>query len=289
MENESLPQEMEIFPKDMIVSSTDRNGNILYVNDIFCKFAGYSRAELIGQPHNIIRDPDMPKAIFHLLWKNVLNGDIMYAFIKNKSKNGDFYWVKAYIKPIIENGQIKQFTSYRKSINSFAKEYISNLYTILLEYEKTHRIEESVNFLMEYLNKRGLCYEEFVKRLSLGKGVDLCNIVDVAKCRNTHIIFKYNIIDAVKNNRPNIKVKSSSESEFGKLCQKLENEPYAKMEQWQTMVKHHNHVHSSLERYVLLSKEGNQTSQMDEILSEVKSDTEIIFDNLNYIIDNYKG
>ena len=71
------PQEIMINDQDMIVSSTDRRGNIIYVNDVFCKVAGYSREELIGQPHNIIRHSHMPKTIFYLLWQKILKGEII--------------------------------------------------------------------------------------------------------------------------------------------------------------------------------------------------------------------
>ncbi|MEA3352832.1 MAG: PAS domain S-box protein [Campylobacterota bacterium] len=69
--------EITITQKDMIVSSTDRKGKIIYANDIFCNVAGYTRKEVIGQPHNMIRHEDMPKAVFKLLWSRVLNGQVI--------------------------------------------------------------------------------------------------------------------------------------------------------------------------------------------------------------------
>jgi PAS domain S-box-containing protein len=289
MEDTTEAKEIHIHSKDMIVSSTDIKGNIIYANDIFCKIAGYSREELIGQPHNIIRHPHMPKVVFYLLWETILKGNIIYAFVKNQAKNGDFYWVKAYVKPIIENAEIKQFTSYRKPVNDLAKEYIGKLYETLLEYEKDYTIEETLTFVVEFLKSKNLTYEQFIDRLSLGKSVDIVHLIDIAKYRNAHIIYKYHIIDAVKNGNLDVEVSSNTMCEFGKMCKKLENEPFTTMPEWQTVLEHHKHVHTALQEYVNMAKKNESKSALEEILQSIESDTQIIFDNLTYIIDNYKG
>lgn len=79
----------------MIVSETDENSNILYANDDFCKIAGYTREELIGNPHNMVRHTDMPEAAFNDMWNTIKSGKIWHGIVKNKTKNGDFYWVNA--------------------------------------------------------------------------------------------------------------------------------------------------------------------------------------------------
>ena len=124
-------QEIEITEKDMIVSTTDKKGIILYANDMFCKVAGYERKDIIGQPHNMIRHPEMPKVVFKLLWERVLKGEMLYAFVKNISKNGDYYWVKAYVKPVMKNGTVVKITSYRKPLNDYAKNIIIEVETAL--------------------------------------------------------------------------------------------------------------------------------------------------------------
>ena len=78
-----------------IVSETDENSNILYANDDFCKIAGYTREELIGNPHNMVRHTDMPEAAFNDMWNTIKSGKIWHGIVKNKTKNGDFYWVNA--------------------------------------------------------------------------------------------------------------------------------------------------------------------------------------------------
>lgn len=75
-----------------LVSKTDKAGTIRYANEAFVNVSGYEEYELIGQPHNIIRHPDMPKVIFKLLWKNLLNGKDFHAVVKNMAKNGRYYW-----------------------------------------------------------------------------------------------------------------------------------------------------------------------------------------------------
>ncbi|QOG12938.1 PAS domain-containing protein [Arcobacter sp. FWKO B] len=85
-----------ILPKEMmIVSETDEKGKIVFANADFCKIAGYSMQELIGQPHNIVRHPDMPKVAFKDLWQTIQSGAIWKGIVKNKTKSGDYYWVNA--------------------------------------------------------------------------------------------------------------------------------------------------------------------------------------------------
>lgn len=85
---------------DFLVSQTDDKGVIRFANDDFCKIAGYSIEELIGKQHNIVRHPDMPKAAFKELWQTIKSGKVWTGFVKNKTKNGGFYWVFATIYPM---------------------------------------------------------------------------------------------------------------------------------------------------------------------------------------------
>lgn len=87
----------EIFmPKEMIiVSETDAKGNIIFANADFCKIAGFTLEELVGNPHSIVRHKDMPKIAFQDLWETVQSGKIWKGIVKNKTKSGDYYWVNA--------------------------------------------------------------------------------------------------------------------------------------------------------------------------------------------------
>jgi len=87
-----------ILDKDtIIVSETDQTGKIIYVNDDFCNICGYTKDELIGKAHNIVRHKDMPKVAFEGLWNTINSSKIWNGIVKNSTKNGDFYWVNATI------------------------------------------------------------------------------------------------------------------------------------------------------------------------------------------------
>ncbi len=100
-------------PEEQLVSTTDLNGIITYANPEFCKIAGYSLEELIGQHHNIVRHPDMPKAAFKDLWEKLKRGDSWRGMVKNRCKNGDYYWVDAYVTPLFSAGKIVGYQSVR--------------------------------------------------------------------------------------------------------------------------------------------------------------------------------
>ncbi len=104
------------FPKDpdaKIISVTDPRGIITYVNDTFVNISGFTREELIGQPHNIVRHPDMPSEVFALMWKKIKDGKPFVGMMKNRCKDGSYYWVNAFVIPIIANGQIVGYESVR--------------------------------------------------------------------------------------------------------------------------------------------------------------------------------
>jgi aerotaxis receptor len=96
-----------------LVSTTDPRGIITYANDEFVRISGYSRDELMGQPHNIVRHPHMPAAAFADLWTTVKAGRPWHGMVKNRSKSGDFYWVDANVTPVMEGGEIVGFVSIR--------------------------------------------------------------------------------------------------------------------------------------------------------------------------------
>lgn len=103
--------EVELDKKTMIVSETDERGIIIYANDDFCSISGYTKEELIGQPHNMVRHSDMPKAAFADMWSTIQNGNIWKGIVKNRTKDGGFYWVNA--------------TAYSSTSSNGQKRYIS--------------------------------------------------------------------------------------------------------------------------------------------------------------------
>lgn len=106
--------EVPLKDDDQLVSSTNPKGVILDANETFCRLAGFTQDELIGQAHNIVRHSDMPQAAFALLWQNIQQGKPWRGIVKNRCKNGDHYWVDAYVTPVYENNQIVAYESVRQ-------------------------------------------------------------------------------------------------------------------------------------------------------------------------------
>lgn len=103
------------FPEGrLIVSRTDLNGIITHANDAFVEMSGWSREELIGAPHHILRHPDMPKVAFKGLWDDLAARKKWHGYVKNLRKDGGFYWVYATAVPNIRNGEVVGYTSVRR-------------------------------------------------------------------------------------------------------------------------------------------------------------------------------
>jgi aerotaxis receptor len=111
-------REVHLSSQDEIVSSSNLRGDIEFCNDTFCRISGYSQEELINQPHNILRHPQMPAPAFGMLWSALKSGQPWMGIVKNRCKNGDHYWVDAYITPLKQNGQITGYESVRVKANS---------------------------------------------------------------------------------------------------------------------------------------------------------------------------
>jgi len=96
-----------------LISATDVQGNIQFCNDAFVEISGFTREELIGQPHNLVRHPDMPEPIFASMWDYLKKGQCWMGIVKNRCKNGDYYWVNAYVTPVLQHGKVVGFESVR--------------------------------------------------------------------------------------------------------------------------------------------------------------------------------
>ncbi len=154
---------------DLIVSKTDLKGRITYANQTFCRMAGYSEAELIGAPHSIIRHPDMPRAVFKLLWDTILAGSEIFAYVKNMARNGDFYWVFAHVTPSYDDrGNIVGFHSNRRVPDqAVIKNTIAPLYAELLREEKKHtngqqELAAGYSLLTNFLQSKGTTYDALI-------------------------------------------------------------------------------------------------------------------------------
>jgi len=131
------PVDQEFKFKDgLIISSTDLKGIITYANRTFCKIAGYSKQELTGKNHNIVRHPDMPKAAFKELWDTIKSGKEWTGIVKNLRKDGLYYWVYSHISPVLDNhGEIIGYTAARRPATSDEIEEVIPLYKEMVEKE----------------------------------------------------------------------------------------------------------------------------------------------------------
>ena len=159
-----------------IMSRTDTKGIINYGNDYFFEISGYSQDELLGQPHNIIRHPDMPKIIFQLMWDRLQEGKTIYAVVKNLAKDGRYYWVttkfeiqrdleKAIEDAIQRDRTTKQITgyhAYRQAAKPKTIEAINVLYKKLLQEEQQGGMEASKKYLLDFLDRHNQTYDEYI-------------------------------------------------------------------------------------------------------------------------------
>ena len=155
--------ERKMQDNDFIVSKTDLKGRITYVNKIFMDMAEYKEKELLGKPHSIIRHPDMPKAVFKLLWQMVQNKEEIFAYVVNRTKNGNEYWVYANVTPSLdENGKLIGYYSVRRKPNEKALEIIKPLYAEMLKAEKSSGVDASTKMLIDILDEKGVSYNELI-------------------------------------------------------------------------------------------------------------------------------
>ena len=155
--------ELHFLENEIIVSKTDTSGKITYGNELFLKLSGYPEKDILHKPHNIVRHPDMPKIIFKLLWDTLKQGKEIYAYVINKSKNGDYYWVLANVTPSYDNnGKVIGYYSVRRKPTKEAMDVIQPLYRQLLNAEKSGGVSASEKIVAELLEKNGGRYDKFI-------------------------------------------------------------------------------------------------------------------------------
>ncbi len=147
-----------------ILSRTDTRGNITFANDYFCEITGYSTAELIGKPHNLIRHPDMPKVIFKTMWHRLKEEKSITAVVKNLAKDGRYYWVTTKFEmerdPVSK--QIRGYISYRQAAKHSTVKLISELYARLLAAEQEGGMEASEKMLHAFLESKKTDYDHYI-------------------------------------------------------------------------------------------------------------------------------
>ncbi|MBN8646430.1 MAG: PAS domain-containing protein [Caulobacterales bacterium] len=157
---------------ELIVSKTDLKGRLTYCNDVFIRISGYSESECLGQQHSLIRHADMPRCVFKLLWDTIHDGREIFAYVINRCKNGDYYWVNAHVTPSRDaSGNIIGFHSNRRVPDrEILNHIISPLYRDLLAEESRHANRKdgliaSSEMLTNLLASNKVEYDEFIATL----------------------------------------------------------------------------------------------------------------------------
>jgi PAS domain S-box-containing protein len=146
---------------ELFFSRTDLRGVIEYGNEVFCRMSGYELSHMRGKPHNVIRHPDMPKCVFKLFWERLQSKLEVVAYVKNRARDGSFYWVLALVTHV-ENG----YVSVRLKPSSQFFKIVQGLYSELLEIEKTEKISISHEKLFKALAQLGFPnYDAFMQKV----------------------------------------------------------------------------------------------------------------------------
>lgn len=150
-----------------IMSKTDLYGTIEYANEVFVDVCGYEDYELMAQPHNIVRHPDMPKVVFKVLWENIQKGNQFHGIVKNLAKSGRYYWVITNFEySRDENGNIVNYIARRKAVpQDVITKHIEPLYKKLLQIEQASGVDASEKYLIGFLEEEGLSYVELITKL----------------------------------------------------------------------------------------------------------------------------
>lgn len=161
--------EITFQPHELIVSKTDLKGRITYANRVFCRIAGYEEKELIGVPHSIIRHPDMPRAVFKLLWDMLAARNEVFAYVKNMNKHGDYYWVFAHVTPSF--GANREVVGYHSNRRVPRRDVIANviepLYADLIKIEASESnakagMMRSFDRLTDIVKSKARSYDELI-------------------------------------------------------------------------------------------------------------------------------
>lgn len=161
-------QERTFSRDELIASKTDTRGHIVYANDVFLRLSAIDGVDAIGQPHNVIRHPEMPRGVFHLLWETISSGTELFAYINNLATDGANYWVLAHVTPTFaEDGRIVGYHSNRRLPERRAIDAIRPVYARMLQAEARQSravdaAQAGAQALSEELNDMGRTYDRFV-------------------------------------------------------------------------------------------------------------------------------
>lgn len=175
MQTNTNPKEIKLSNIKPIVSRTDLQGKIKYCNNYFSEVSGFDESELLNASHNIVRHPEMPKVIFKLMWQRLKKNENILAIVKNRTKSGDYYWVTTLFETKYHpfDKTPEGLLALRKAAPHSAVVAIESLYKKLLDLEQNESMEASEKYLMEFLQKEGKEYDEYVRELVEYKGLSV--------------------------------------------------------------------------------------------------------------------
>lgn len=165
-----IDREVTVAEDGFIVSKTDTTGRLTYINRAFMEVSGFVETELLGQQHNIIRHPDMPRGVFHLLWHELKANREFFGYVKNLCKDGAYYWVFANVTPDFdERGNLRGYYSVRRKPNATAVQTIEPIYRRMLEEEasgdRKSAPNRSVKILEDFIAEQNQSYFQFMQSL----------------------------------------------------------------------------------------------------------------------------
>lgn len=165
-------QERLLGDNQLIVSKTDTRGVVTYCNRVFLDIADYALSDVIGQQHNLVRHPDMPRCVFKFLWDRISSGHELFAYVVNMAKNGDHYWVYAHVTPSYGlDGKISGYHSNRRAPRrDVVTGVIAPLYRLLCQEEARHEspkagMEAGEALLLKVLKDKGTDYDRLIHSL----------------------------------------------------------------------------------------------------------------------------
>ncbi|QYH03384.1 PAS domain-containing protein [Campylobacter lari] len=150
----------------LITSKTNLKGEIIYANEDFLKYSDYKIEEILYKPHSIMRHPDMPRTVFKYLWDNIQIKREVFAFVKNKTKFNDYYWVFANITASCDsNENILNYYSVRRKPKAEAVKTIEEIYKVLIRKEKESGIKAGLEELNAVVKSYGMSYNELIMQI----------------------------------------------------------------------------------------------------------------------------
>ncbi|MCR6593675.1 PAS domain-containing protein [Campylobacter insulaenigrae] len=161
-----MSQERVLNSDTLITSKTNLRGEIIYANDDFLKYSDYSIKEVLYKPHSLMRHPDMPRTVFKYLWNYIQEGKEIFAFVKNKTKFNDYYWVFANVTASFDQkGNIINYYSVRRKPKKEAVDAIEKIYKTLLKAEKDGGIKAGIEELQNIMKSHSMTYNQLMLAL----------------------------------------------------------------------------------------------------------------------------